>query len=145
VLALAALGEHLDAALMFQDEQRSLGETVTETTNIYIDGEHAATIQDLQHDAPWHYGILIPGDAFDEFKASLEKAPWSVNNEDSVELVATQDTVDRVSWGSDVDTSEIITKLTLAQFEPEGPWELEFTCEEDAEAEANGEAAESAV
>lgn len=115
-------------------------------TNIYIDGEHAATIENLQHDAPWYYGTLIPGEAFEELKASLEKAPYSVSNPDSVELVATQDTVDRVSWGSDVDSSEIITQLTLAQFEPDGPWELEFTCETDGEeAEANGEAAESAV
>jgi hypothetical protein len=129
---------------MFQDRDKS-GETVSETTNIYIDGEHAATIENLQHDDPWHYGTLVPGEAFEELKASLETAPWSVGNEGSVELVATQDTVDRVSWGSDVDTSEIITKLTLAQFEQDGPWELEFTCEEDTEAEANGEAAESAV
>ena len=45
-----------------------------------------------------------------------------------------------------MDSSEIITQLTLAQFEPDGAWELEFTCETDGEeAEANGEAAESAV
>lgn len=126
---------------------------MTEKTNIFIDGEHAATIENLQHDAPWHYGTLIPGEAFKELRESLEKAPWSVANEDSVELVAAQDTVDRVSWGPDVDTSEVITKLTLAQFEPDGPWELEFTSEsdesdegsEDENAEANGEAAESAV
>jgi hypothetical protein len=113
-------------------------------TNIYIDGEHAATIENLQHDEPWHYGTLVPGEAFEELKASLDKAPWSVGD-DSTELVATQDTVDRVSWGPDVDSSEIITKLTLAQFEPDGPWELEFTSEQDTEAEANGEAAESAA
>ena len=118
---------------------------MSDATNIYIDGEHAATIENLQHDAPWHYGTLVPGEAFEELKESLDTAPWSVNNEGSIELVATQDTVDRVSWGADVDTSEIITKLTLAQFEQDGPWELEFTCEDGTEAEANGEAAESAV
>jgi hypothetical protein len=122
------------------------GDTVSEKTNIYIDGEHAATIENLKHDAPWYYGTLIPGEAFEELKESLEKAPWSINSEDSTELVAKQDTVDRVSWGSDVDTSEIITRLTLAQYEPDGPWELEFTCEvETEEAEANGEAAESTI
>lgn len=112
-------------------------------TNIYVDGEHAATIEDLQHDEPWHYGTLVPGGAFEELKASLDKAPWSTGG-DSIELVATQDTVDRVSWGPDVDTSEPITKLTLAQFEPDGPWELEFTSEAEAESE-NNEAAESAA
>ena len=115
-------------------------------TNIYIDGEHAATIQNLQHDQPWHYGTLIPGEAFDELKASLETAPWSTGQEGAVELVAGQDTVDRVSWGEEVDTSEMITKLTLARYEPEGAWELEFTCEEEEEeAESNGETAESAA
>jgi len=118
---------------------------VSETTNIYIDGEHAATIQNLQHDSPWHYGTLLPGDAFPELKASLETAPWSTGQEGAVELVAGQDTVDRVSWGPEVDSSEMITKLTLAQYEPGGSWELEFTCEEDAEAESNGETAESAA
>jgi hypothetical protein len=39
----------------------------------------------------------------------------------------------------------MITKLTLAQYEPGGSWELEVTCEEDAEAESNGETAESAA
>lgn len=118
---------------------------MSETTNIYIDGEHAATIKNLQHDEPWHYGILVPGDAFGELKDSLEVAPWSTGNEDATELVAAQDTVDRVSWGAEVDTSEMITKLTLAQYEADGPWELEFICEEDEEeeAESNGETAES--
>ena len=120
---------------------------MSETTNIYIDGEHAATIQNLQHDAPWRYGTLIPGEAFEELKESLEKATWSTGQEGATELVAAQDTVDRVSWGADVDTSEMSTKLTLAQFEPEGPWELEFTCEEDEEAgvESNGETADNAA
>jgi hypothetical protein len=118
-------------------------------TNIYIDGEHAATIKNLQHDEPWHYGTLIPGEAFEELRASLEVAPWSTGQEGAIELVAGQDTVDRVSWGGEVDTSEMITKLTLARYEPDGDWELEFTGEvdEDAEedAEANGETAESAA
>lgn len=119
---------------------------MSEKTNIYIDGEHAATIESLQHDTPWHYGMLIPGDAFEELKESLETAPWSTGQEGAVELVAGQDTVDRVSWGAEVDTSEMITKLTLAQFEPDGPWELEFTGEEEEEdAEANGETAENAA
>ncbi|MND08953.1 hypothetical protein D3C83_319290 [compost metagenome] len=43
--------------------------------------------------------------------------------------MAGQDTVDRVSWGEEVDSSEMITKLTLARFSQDGPWELEFTCE----------------
>lgn len=118
---------------------------MSEKTNIYIDGEHAATIEDLQHDSPWHYGTLIPGKAFEELKESLETADWSTGQEGATELVAAQDTVDRVSWGSEVDLSEMITKLTLAQFEPDGPWELEFTGEEEADAEANGETAENAA
>jgi len=122
---------------------------VTDKTNIYIDGEHAATIENLQQDPPWYYGTLVPGDAFEELKESLDKAPYSVDNPDSIELKAGQDTVDRVSWGADVDTSDVITQLTLAQYEADGPWELEFTCDEvetdDENAEANGEAAESAV
>ena len=123
---------------------------MSEKTNIFIDGEHAATLENLQHDAPWHYGTLIPGEAFEELKESLETAPWSTGQEGAVELVAGQDTVDRVSWGTELDTSEMITKLTLAQFEPDGPWELEFTCEIDddgeesaEEAESNGETADS--
>ena len=118
---------------------------MTATTNIFIDGEHAATIENLQHDAPWHFGTLIPGEAFEELKESLETAPWSTGQEGAIELVAGQDTVDRVSWGTELDTSEMITKLTLAQFEPGGPWELEFTCESDEteEAESNGETADS--
>ena len=120
---------------------------MSETTNIYIDGEHAATIQNLQHDSPWHYGTLIPGEAFEELKESLETAPWSTGQEGATELVAGQDTVDRVSWGEDVDTSEMITKLTLAQYEAEGPWELEFTCEEEEGegAETSGETADNAA
>ncbi len=117
-------------------------------TNIYIDGEHAATLKNVQHDAPWYYGTLVPGEAFEELKESLDKAPWSTGREDATELVAGQDTVDRVSWGEEVDSSEMITKLTLAQYEADGPWELEFTTEEDEEeeeAESNGETAESAV
>lgn len=123
---------------------------MSEKTNIFIDGEHAATLENLQHDAPWHYGTLIPGEAFEELKESLETAAWSTGQEGAVELVAGQDTVDRVSWGTELDTSEMITKLTLAQFEPDGPWELEFTCELDddsdestEEAESNGETADS--
>jgi len=120
---------------------------VSETTNIYIDGEHAATIQNLQHDSPWHYGTLIPGEAFEELKESLETATWSTGQEGATELVAGQDTVDRVSWGEDVDSSEMITKLTLAQYEADGPWELEFTCEEDEEegAQTSDETAENAA
>jgi hypothetical protein len=121
---------------------------VTDKTNIYIDGEHAATIENVQHDAPWYYGILVPGEAFEELKESLDKAPYSVDNPDAIELKAGQDTVDRVSWGADVDSSDVITQLTLARYEADGPWELEFTCDEQADgenAEANGEAAESAV
>ncbi|MDC1142172.1 hypothetical protein OAU50_03705 [Planctomycetota bacterium] len=104
---------------------------MSEITNIYIDGEHAATITELQHDLPWHYGNIQPGDAFAELKESLEEATYSINKEGAVELVAGEDTVDRVSWGEDVDTSEMITKLTLAKYEEEGSWELEFTCEEE--------------
>ncbi|MHC4839720.1 MAG: hypothetical protein ACYTDT_02015 [Planctomycetota bacterium] len=100
-------------------------------TNIYIDGEHAATISELQHDLPWHYGNILPGDAFAELMDSLEQASYSVNQEGAVELVAGEDTVDRVSWGEDVDSSEMITKLTLAKYDEEGAWELEFTCEEE--------------
>lgn len=108
---------------------------MSKSTNIYIDGEHAATLNDIQHDEPWHYGTLLPGAAFDELLGSLDKAPWSTNQEGAVELVAGQDTVDRVSWGEDVDTSEMITQLTLARFTADGPWELEFTCEvENSEA-----------
>ena len=118
---------------------------MSETTNIYIDGEHAATLQNLQHDSPWHYGTLIPGEAFNELKASLEKARWSTGQEGATELVAGQDTVDRVSWGPEVDSSEMITKLTLAQYEPGGDWELEFTTEEEEAAESNGETQESAA
>lgn len=118
---------------------------MSDTTNIYIDGEHAATLQNLQHDAPWRYGTLLPGDAFEELKASLEKARWSTGQEGATELVAGQDTVDRVSWGEEVDSSEMITKLTLAQYEPGGDWELEFTTEEEEAAESNGEAQESAA
>ncbi|MCB9935699.1 MAG: hypothetical protein H6840_08410 [Planctomycetes bacterium] len=114
-------------------------------TNIYIDGEHAATIEGLQHDLPWHFGTLVPGEAFEELKESLETAPWSTGQEGAIELVAGQDTVDRVSWGAEVDSSEMITKLTLAQFEAGGPWELEFTCEEEAGAEASDETAENAA
>lgn len=102
---------------------------MSKSTNIFIDGEHAAIITDLQHDEPWHYGTLQPAAAFKELLGSLEKAPWSTNQEGATELVAGQDTVDRVSWGEDVDSSEMITKLTLARFTADGPWELEFTCE----------------
>ncbi|MCF6228113.1 MAG: hypothetical protein L3J82_05525 [Planctomycetes bacterium] len=109
------------------------------TTNIYIDGEHAAAITDLQHDLPWHYGNITPGDAFKELMESLEEAELRTGQEGSVELVAGEDTVDRVSWGEDVDTSEMITKLTLAKYEEEGAWELEFTCEEDASPEEDAE------
>jgi hypothetical protein len=103
---------------------------MTERTNIYIDGELAATIENLQQDEPWYFGTLVPGEAFEELMESLETAPWSVNREGATELVAGPDTVDRVSWGAAVETSEMITQLTLARFEPEGPWELEFTCVE---------------
>ena len=118
---------------------------MSDKTNIYIDGEHAATIEDLKHDMPWHYGTLIPGGAFDELKASLEDAPWASNEEGTTELVAGQDTVDRVSWGDDVDSSEMITKLTLAQFEQDGAWELEFTCEEEEDELAAETAEETAA
>lgn len=104
---------------------------MSKSTNIFIDGEHAATLTDVQHDQPWHYGTLIPAAAFGELLGSLEKAPWSTNQEGAVELVAGQDTVDRVSWGEEVDSSEMITKLTLARFTSNGPWELEFTCESE--------------
>lgn len=100
-------------------------------TNIFIDGEHAATLKNLQTDAPWHFGTLLPGAAFQELLNSLETAPWSTNQEGAVELVAGQDTVDRVSWGAEVDSSEMITRLTLARFSPDGEWELEFTCERE--------------
>lgn len=112
------------------------------TTNIYIDGEHAAAITDLQHDLPWHYGNITPGDAFKELMGSLEEAELRTGQEGSVELVAGEDTVDRVSWGEDVDTSEMITKLTLAKYEEEGAWELEFTCEEDESPEDTADPAE---
>jgi hypothetical protein len=119
---------------------------VTDKTNIYIDGEHAATIENLQKDAPWYFGTLIPGEAFEELKESLDKAPYSVDNPEAIELKAGQDTVDRVSWGADVDTSDVITQLTLARYEADGQWELEFTCDEiEEDAEANDEAAESTV
>ena len=110
---------------------------MSKSTNIYIDGEHAATLTDLQNDDPWHYGTLIPAQAFEELVNSLETAPWSTNQEGAIELVAGQDTVDRVSWGEEVDSSEMITQLTLARFAPDGPWELEFTCE--AEGSESGE------
>ncbi|MCC6573349.1 MAG: hypothetical protein IT462_06100 [Planctomycetes bacterium] len=102
---------------------------MSDKTNIFIDGEHAATIVDLKHDEPWHYGTLEPGGAFDELKKSLEIASYAKKDGNSTELVAGQDTVDRVSWGADVDSSETITRLTLSQWEAGGPWELEFTCE----------------
>lgn len=114
------------------------------STNIYIDGEHAATLNDLQNDEPWHYGTLLPGGAFEELLNSLEKAPWSTNQEGATELVAGQDTVDRVSWGEEVDSSEMITKLTLARFSQDGPWELEFTCEPET-SDAGAEAEQSAA
>ena len=60
-------------------------------------------------------------------------------------LVAGQDTVDRVSWGEDVDSSEMITKLTLARFTADGPWELEFTCEPENSASDAHEPEESAA
>ncbi len=119
---------------------------VAQNTNIYIDGEHAATITNLQTDAPWNYGTLIPGDAFEELKQSLDTAPWSTQREGAVELKAGEDTVDRVSWGPTVEESQMILQLTLAQYEPNGAWELEFTCEEtDAEGAESGETAESAA
>ena len=111
---------------------------MTDSTNVYIDGEHAATITELKHDLPWHYGVLVPAKVFQELLDSLDKAPYSTNKEGAVELVAGQDTVDRVSWGSDVDASEMITQLTLARFEEDGPWELEFTCEEETAPVENG-------
>lgn len=118
---------------------------MSKSTNIYIDGEHAATLQDLQNDAPWYYGTLLPAGAFAELLNSLEKAPWSTQQEGATELVAGQDTVDRVSWGEDVDSSEMITKLTLARFTADGPWELEFTCEPENSASDAHEPEESAA
>jgi len=118
---------------------------MSKSTNIFIDGEHAAVLNDLQHDEPWHYGTLTPGEAYAELLNSLETAPWSTNQEGATELVAGQDTVDRVSWGEDVDTSEMITKLTLARFTPDGPWELEFTCEPENSASDTHEPEESAA
>lgn len=50
---------------------------MSEQTNIYIDGELAGTISDLKHDEPWHYGTLVPGEAFKELKKSLEVAPYA--------------------------------------------------------------------
>jgi hypothetical protein len=117
---------------------------MSKSTNIYIDGEHAATLNDVQHDEPWHYGTLLPAEAFAELLGSLEKAPWSTNQEGATELVAGQDTVDRVSWGEEVDSSEMITKLTLARFAADGPWELEFTCEA-VESESSAEQAEQSA
>ncbi|MBK9974871.1 MAG: hypothetical protein IPP14_08865 [Planctomycetes bacterium] len=114
-------------------------------TKIFIDGEHAATLFDVQHDEPWHYGNLAPAEAFSELLGSLETAPWSTNQEGAVELVAGQDTVDRVSWGQDVDSSEMITKLTLARFATDGQWELEFTCESENSESGAAEPEESAA
>ncbi|MBX3473990.1 MAG: hypothetical protein KF754_06370 [Planctomycetes bacterium] len=118
---------------------------MSKSTNIFIDGEHAATLQDLQNDEPWYFGTLQPAGAFEELLNSLDKAPWSTNQDGAVELVAGQDTVDRVSWGADVDTSEMITKLTLARFTADGPWELEFTCEAENSESGAEEPEESAA
>jgi hypothetical protein len=117
---------------------------MSEQTNIYIDGELAGSISDVKQDLPWHYGTMKPGDAFDELKKSLDVAPYARQEPGVTELVARQDTVERVSWGADLDNSQMIAQLTLAQYGEGSPWELEFTIaggeEADAEAEeaANG-------
>ncbi len=114
---------------------------MSETTNIYIDGELAGTIKNLQHDLPWHFGELVPGDAFDELVDSLNNAPYASGQEGVIELVANEDTVERVSWGAEVDTSEMIERLTLSRFGEDAPFELEFTCEEEEQEESNNDAA----
>ncbi|KAA0214863.1 hypothetical protein EDM80_05935 [bacterium] len=114
---------------------------MSEQTNIYIDGELAGTINDLKRDDPWHYGILVPGDAFEELKKSLDVAPYAKDSPGVTELVARQDTVERVSWGADLESSAMIEKLTLAQYGEGEPWELEFTTAQDSEAGAEAEEA----
>jgi len=117
---------------------------MSEQTNIYIDGELAGTIADVKEDLPWHYGVMKPGDAFTELKGSLDVAPYARQEPGVTELVARQDTVERVSWGPDLESSQMVEKLTLAQYGEGEPWELEFTvaggAEEGAETEeaANG-------
>ena len=117
---------------------------MSEQTNIYIDGELAGTIADVKEDLPWHYGVLKPGDAFKELKGSLDVASYARQEPGVTEMIARQDTVERVSWGADLESSQMVEKLTLAQYGEGEPWELEFTvagsAEEGAEAEeaANG-------
>ncbi len=114
---------------------------MSEQTNIYIDGELAGTISDLKHDEPWHYGTLVPGEAFKELKKSLEVAPYAKAEAGVTELVAREDTVERVSWGADLDTSAMISQLTLAQYGADAGWELEFTTAAGEEADAEAEEA----